>query len=136
MALIAGLGAANVGRAAAVSALLVAAVADNLADSLSVHIYQESERLERREAFFGTLTNFAARFVICLTFVLIVVLLKKHYAAVGIAWGMALLAVLTYTLARFRKISPAAEVAKHLAVAWVIIIVGRGVGHWITTHVA
>jgi hypothetical protein len=44
MALIVGLDAANAGRAAMVSALLIAAVADNLTDSLSVHMYQESER--------------------------------------------------------------------------------------------
>jgi len=59
MALIAGLDAAKAGRAIMVSALLIAAVADNLTDSLSVHMYQESERLEEREAFVGTLTNFA-----------------------------------------------------------------------------
>lgn len=54
MALITGLDAANAGRAAMVSALLIAAVADNLTDSLSVHMYQESERLEEKEAFMGT----------------------------------------------------------------------------------
>ena len=74
MALIAGLDAAHAGRATMVSALLIAAVADNLTDSLSVHTYQESERLEQREAFVGTLTNFATRFIVCLSFVLIVVL--------------------------------------------------------------
>jgi len=46
MALIVGLDAANAGRTVIVSALLIAAVADNLTDSLSVHMYQESERLE------------------------------------------------------------------------------------------
>lgn len=51
MALITALDAANVGRTAIVSALLVAAVADNLTDSLSVHMYQESERLDTSEAF-------------------------------------------------------------------------------------
>jgi hypothetical protein len=63
MALMAGLEAANAAKAAEVSALLIAAVADNLTDSLSVHLYQESEGLERREAFVGTLANFATRLV-------------------------------------------------------------------------
>ena len=65
-----------------VSAPLIAAVADNLTGSLSVHMYQESERLEEREAFIGTLTNFATRFIVCLSFVLIVTLFREH-AAVG-----------------------------------------------------
>lgn len=80
MALIAGLDAAKTGRASMVSALLIAAVADNLTDSLSVHMYQESERLEQKEAFIGTLSNFVTRLLLCLSFVLIVVLLPGHIA--------------------------------------------------------
>ena len=119
-----------------VSALLIAAVADNLTDSLSVHMYQESERLEQREAFVGTLTNFATRFIVCLSFVLIVVLFREQAAAVGgIIWGMSLLTVLTCILARYRKVSAMSEVGKHLAVALVIVFVSRGIGHWITAHV-
>jgi len=136
MALIAGLDAANAGRAAMVSALLIAAVADNLTDSLSVHMYQESERLEEKEAFIGTLTNFATRFIVCLSFVLIVTLLREHAAAVGgIVWGMSLLTVLTYILARHRKVSAMSELGKHLAVALVIVFVSKSIGHWITAHV-
>jgi len=136
MALIVGLDAANAGRAAMVSALLIAAVADNLTDSLSVHVYQESERLEEREAFIGTVSNFVTRLVVCLTFVLIVVLFRTHVAAIGgIVWGMLLLTVLTYILARHRKVGAMSELGKHLAVALVVIFVSKGIGHWIIVHV-
>jgi vacuolar iron transporter family protein len=136
MALIAGLDAAKAGRATMVSALLIAAVADNLTDSLSVHMYQESERLEEREAFVGTLINFATRFIVCLSFVLIVMLFREHAAvAGGIIWGMSLLTVLAYILARHRKVSPMSEVGKHLTVAVVIIFVSKSIGHWVTAHV-
>ena len=89
----AGFDAANAGRATLVSALLIAAVADNLTDSLSVHMYQESERLERKEAFVGTLSNFVTRLLLCLSFVLIVLLFQTQATAtvVGIVWGMTLL---------------------------------------------
>jgi hypothetical protein len=136
MALIVGLDAAHAGRAAMMSALLIAAVADNLTDSLSVHMYQESERLEEREAFIGTLSNFVTRLVVCLTFVLIVVLFRTHVAAIGgIVWGMLLLTVLTYILARHRKVGAMSELGKHLAVALVVVFVSKGIGHWITAHV-
>jgi len=136
MALIVGLDAANAGRTAMVSALLIAAVADNLTDSLSVHVYQESERLEEREAFIGTVSNFVTRLVVCLTFVLIVVLFRTHVAAIGgIVWGMLLLTVLTYILARHRKVGAMSELGKHLAVALVVIFVSKGIGHWIIVHV-
>jgi hypothetical protein len=136
MALIAGLEAANAGRASVISTLLIAAVADNLTDSLSVHMYQESERFERRDAFVGTLTNFATRLVVCLSFVIIVVLIPSHLAVVvGMAWGLSLLVLLTCILSRHRDVSTLSEVAKHLGVAVVVIAVSRVVGQWIARHV-
>lgn len=136
MALMAGLEAANAARATEVSALLIAAVADNLTDSLSVHMYQESEGLERREIFVGTLSNFATRLVVCLTFVLMAALLARHTAAVaGIVWGLSLLSALSYMLARQRQVSALSEVGKHLAVALVIIFVSKSIGQWISAYV-
>lgn len=136
MALIAGLDAAHAARASMVSALLIAAVADNLTDSLSVHMYQESQRLEQREVFLGTLSNFGTRLVVCMSFVLIVLLSPKSLAAVGgLAWGMSLLIVLTCVLARHRRVAASSEVAKHLGVAVAIIFVSKLVGFWIAAHV-
>jgi hypothetical protein len=136
MALMAGLEAANATKATEVSALLIAAVADNLTDSLSVHMYQESEGLERREIFIGTLTNFATRLVVCLSFVLMVALLARHTAAVaGIVWGLFLLSALSYLLARQRNVSALSEMGKHVAVALAIIFVSRSIGQWITGFV-
>jgi len=48
---------------------------------------------------------------------------------------MLLLTVLNYILARHRKVGAMSELAKHLAVALVIIFVSKGIGHWITGHV-
>ncbi|HKT89652.1 MAG TPA: hypothetical protein VJQ59_14505 [Candidatus Sulfotelmatobacter sp.] len=136
MALIAGLDAAHAGRASVVSALLIAAVADNLTDSLSVHMYQESERIEQKEVFLGTLSNFATRLIVCTSFVLIVLVLPERYAAIwGIAWGLSLLVVLTCILARYREVSALSEVGKHLAAAAAIILVSQNVGRWIANHV-
>ncbi len=136
MALIAGLDAAKAGRAGMVSALLIAAVADNLTDSLSVHMYQESQRLEQKEVFLGTLTNFGTRLLVCLSFVLIVALFPARIAALGgLFWGMALLLTLTLLLARYRRVSAVSEIVKHLGVAVGIIFVSKQVGQWIAAHV-
>ena len=119
-----------------VSALLIAAIADNLTDSLSVHMYQESERLEQREAFAGTISNFIVRFLVCVSFVLIVTVLREHKVTVGgIVWGMSLLAALTYQLARERGANVLSEVVKHLTVAAAVIAVSGVVGQWIARYV-
>ncbi|OGA48047.1 MAG: hypothetical protein A3F74_14315 [Betaproteobacteria bacterium RIFCSPLOWO2_12_FULL_62_58] len=51
MGLIIGLDAAAATKAAILSGLLIVAIADNLTDSLSVHMYQEAERLDRSHYF-------------------------------------------------------------------------------------
>lgn len=134
MALVSGLGAAGATKPVVASALLIAALADNLTDSLSIHIFQESEQLDQKEAFVGTLSNFATRLLVCLSFILLVGLLPVSVALGGIlAWGMLLLAALTFLVARERKVGALLEVAKHLLVAASVVIVSKAIGHWIGT---
>jgi len=131
-ALISGLSAANSTRTAIVSALLIAAIADNLTDALSIHIYQESEQLDKRDAFIGTMTNFGMRLLLSISFALLVVFVPLMYdAKVAIVWALLLLAALTYLVARERKVNPMSEVIKHLLVASAVIIVSMVIGRWI-----
>lgn len=53
-----GFGSADVPKSAIISALLIVGVADNLTDTLSINIFQESELLEQRTAFRATISNF------------------------------------------------------------------------------
>jgi len=136
MGLIIGLGAARAEMAAIVSALLILGFADNMTDSLSIHMYQEAEKLEGRAAFRATLTNFVTRVLVALSFVAIVLTVPKPYAGlVAFAWGGALLAAISYILARARGVGPAREVVKHLGVAVLVIAASRVIGLWITNHV-
>ncbi len=135
MALLVGLYAANAGKASVIGALLIIAVADNLIDSLSIQMYEESERLDKREAFLRTLSNFATRLLVGLTFVVIVVLFWKHAVAVGVTWGMTLLSAMSYIFARGRNTSAITETLKYVGVAMLVISVSEGIGYWITAYV-
>lgn len=136
VALIFGLDAATATKSTIVSGLLIVALADNLTDALSMHIYQESERrLESREAFVATWSNFVTRLLLALTFVVLVVLLPVASAVIASAvWGLALLIALTWALARERKVSFVAELGKHCAAALVVILASRGIGAFITAR--
>ncbi len=126
MALITGLGASGAAKSVIISALLIAALADNLTDSLSIHIYQESEHLEKHEAFVGTVWNFASRLLGGLSFALIVAVFPLRAAVfIAIAWGLFLLTVLTCLLARERGVSARSEVSKHLVVACSVIALSK-----------
>jgi len=132
MGLIIGLRAANAEMATIVSGLLVVGLADNMTDSLSIHMYQEAEKLEGRAAFRATLTNFVARVLVAISFVSIVLAFPQSYAGiVALVWGSLLLASISYLLARARGVGPAGEVGKHLAVAALVIATSRAIGWWI-----
>lgn len=137
MGLIVGLGVAAQSRAAIVSSLLLVAIADNLTDSLAIHIYQESEQLEARHAFRSTVFNFLARFVVASSFVFLAFLLPPPLLVpIALGWGVVLLGALTFLVARSRGARPAPEVAKHLGVALLVIVASRLIGTWIVGHVA
>lgn len=135
MALIIGLSAATATRSAIVSGLLIVAVADNLSDSLSIHLYQESESLEPQAAFRSTLTNFATRLLVTLVFILIVLTLPTPLIVLAsIAWGVGLLIALSFFIARQRGLSLISEATKHVLATVAIISISRAIGAWIPAH--
>jgi VIT1/CCC1 family predicted Fe2+/Mn2+ transporter len=132
MALIVGLDAATATKATVVTSLLIIGVADNLTDSLSVHIYQESEGMAQRRALRATVGNFFTRLAVALSFVALFLLLPNQAAiVVCVAWGFLLLAGLSWLLARIRHANAIAEIWKHSAVAVAVIALSRLIGGWL-----
>lgn len=131
--LIIGLDAATATRATILAGLLIVAIADNLTDSLSVHIYQEAERLEPRAAFHAMLINFAVRLGLSLSFVFLIVILPLRAAIIAsILWGLLLLTSLSYVVARTRKLPVLREIAKHVVVAAVVVLSSKIIGQMIS----
>jgi len=129
MALIIGLGAATAGKISIIGSLLVIGLADNLTDSLSVDIYQEAERLARRQALNTTAANYVAPLTVTASFVLLVVLLPARTAAIAaVAWGSFLLSGLSCRLARARQVSATSEIFKHAGVALGVIVMSKVIG--------
>jgi hypothetical protein len=127
--LIIGFGAAGISKATIVAGLFIVALADNLTDSLSIHIYQESEELEERAAFKATMSNFAARLSVSLSFVALVLAFSTvTMVVVSLTWGISLLTAISWLVARHRHANIAAEVFKHLAVAAVVIASSQAIG--------
>jgi VIT1/CCC1 family predicted Fe2+/Mn2+ transporter len=129
LGLIAGFAAAGASTATVVGALLIIAVADNLTDSLSIHIYQESEQLGARAVFRATLMNYVTRLLVSLSFVALVLALPLEWAlVVALGWGLLLLGIVTRLVARRRGASVMRELWKHLAATVVVLAVSRVVG--------
>jgi len=131
-----GFGAAGLSKPTIIAGLLIIGIADNLTDSLSIHIYQESEKLEKLSAFRSTLGNFVTRFVISMSFVILVLALSsRNTMFMSLAWGVSLLIGLTWLVANSRGANVTAEILKHLTAATVVVAVSHGVGIFISTYV-
>jgi len=136
MGLVIGLGAARASTATIVSGLLIVGLADNMTDSLSIHMYQEAERLDQRAAFKATTSNFVTRILTALSFVVVVLLLPRAYGGiVALSWGCLLLALISFAVAQARGASPLRETAKHLTVGALVIAASRLIGGWIAAYV-
>lgn len=135
ISLIVGLGTAQNARGAILGGLLTIALADNISDSLGIHMYKEAEGTGPGLTWLATVLNFAARLAISASFIALVLLLPPGQAsAAAVAWGLALLVVLSYLIARQNGVNPLKETAKHLAVAVAVIIASRLVGGWIASR--
>ena len=121
-ALIAGIHQGASARVGVITGLLVVAIADNISDSLGIHIYKESEGASQGDIKSTTLGNFLVRLFLVLTFVAIVAFSSSRTAfVVSSVWGLVLLAVLSYLIAKKRKKRLLREVLVHLAIALAVI---------------
>lgn len=135
MALIVGLGSANLGRSAVIGGLLIIAIADNLSDTLGIHIYEEC-KVGGGGAVRTSVSNYLTRLITSCSFVLIALMLPLGVARwVGVVWGAVLLSVLTYLIARSRSVKPVPEVALHLLVASAVVILSQVIGSLIARFV-
>jgi VIT1/CCC1 family predicted Fe2+/Mn2+ transporter len=116
-----------------IGSLLVIAVADNISDSLGIHIYQESDLKKPKDVRTSTFSNFLTRFLVILLFILMVAFLSIEYAMIfSIVWGISLLTILSYLIAKEQKVNPYLAILEHIAIAILVIIVSSFLGNWIT----
>lgn len=115
-----------------ISALLVIALADNMSDSFGIHIYQESEHISKKEVWISTLTNFFTRLVVSLTFIALIIALPITSAVIcSVIWGLLILTVMTYLIAKQSNVNPYSAIFVHITVAVVVVIASNLIGAFV-----
>jgi vacuolar iron transporter family protein len=118
-----------------IGSILVVALADNISDSLGIHIYQETERFKTREVWLSTLTNFIARLLVSMVFVLFITFLPLVPAVIILTvFGMLLLGFISYFVAKRRNRNPYIAIVEHIGIAIFVIIFSRILGQLIISH--
>jgi vacuolar iron transporter family protein len=118
-----------------IGSILAVALADNISDSLGIHIHEETEHLKTSEVWFSTITNFSARLLVSLIFVLVLYLLPLFPAAITIIiFGMLLLGTMSYFVAISRNRNPYHAVFEYISIAIFVIVASHLVGQWIESR--
>jgi vacuolar iron transporter family protein len=121
-------------QASIIGSLLVIALADNIADSLGIHIYRETTATKKENTRMFTISNFVTRFGITLTFVVMFIVLPLSWAATTcVVIGLGILVFLSYLIGIQRKTSTIKEILVHLGIAIPVIIISHFLGQLIFT---
>ena len=118
-----------------IGGILVIAIADSLSDALGIHLSEESENKHTtKEIWEATLSTFLSKFAFTLTFIIPLLLFQLYTAIiVSIAWGLSLLCIFSFFIAKEQKAKPWRPIVEHLAIAVAVIITTHYVGDWISS---
>lgn len=132
LAFIIGLSKSSNPKLSIIGSLFVIAVADNISDTLGIHIFQESDLKKSDVVRTSTFFNFLTRFCVIMIFILLIIFLPLGYAMIfSIVWGISLLSVLSYFIAKEQKINPYIAIFWHVGLAVLVIIISNFLSGWI-----
>ncbi len=138
LGLMVGLHSGTHSKLAVMGGILTIAIADAFSDALGIHIAEEAENVHtEREIWAATLATFFSKFGFSLTFLVPILLFDLPIAiAVSVLWGFAVLAVVSYRLARRQNTRPWAVIGEHLLIAAIVVVTTHFVGDWIASKFA
>ncbi len=115
--------------------IVTIAIADAFSDALGIHIAEEAKNIyDSTHIWVSTLATFLAKFLFAMTFAVPVLLFSLDLAVViSLAWGLAVLSILSYVMARVQREPPWKIVGEHVLIAVVVVIITHGVGRWVAT---
>jgi len=135
LGLMVGLNAGTGSKIAVIGGILTIAIADAFSDALGIHMSEESENKHTdTEIWIATISTFFAKLIFALTFIIPVLIFNLSLAVlVSIAWGLLMLCVFSFCMAKEQKTSPYRAVFEHLGIAVVVIVATHFVGDWISS---
>lgn len=122
-------------KLAVIGGILVIAFADAFSDSLGIHMSKESEKgITRKKVWAATSSSFTTKLIIALTFMIPVLLFKLNLAVlISIIWGLLLINILSYKIAKSRNHNPLKVMGEHFLIAIVVIVLSSLIGKFVAT---
>jgi len=138
LGMIVGIHSATSSKLAVVAGIVVMSIADGLSDAVSLHTAEEAEvekgkgKHTPKEIWLTTLFTFLSVSGFTLTFAIPILLFPFETALfLAITWGMLLIILLNFYVAKIKKENPIKLVSEHISLAVFVIIVSHLVGNLI-----
>lgn len=133
LGLMVGLHSGTHSRMVVLGGIITIAVADAFSDALGIHVSEESESVHTvKQIWMSTIFTFFTKFFFALSFAAPVLFLPLATAIiVSMFWGMAVLAILSYLIAKAQGKPALKMIGEHILIALVVIAVTHLVGHWV-----
>jgi VIT1/CCC1 family predicted Fe2+/Mn2+ transporter len=134
LGLIVGLHSGTHSKLAVIGGILTIAIADAFSDALGIHISEESEsKHTEKEIWQSTVSTFLSKFAFALTFIIPILLFEFSIAIVAsVMWGLFLLSLFSFSIAKQQKKKAWKVVFEHLIIALIVVIITHYVGDWIS----
>jgi VIT1/CCC1 family predicted Fe2+/Mn2+ transporter len=135
LGLIVGLHSGTHSKLVVIGGILIIAIADAFSDALGIHISEESEnRHSSKEIWESTISTFISKFVFASIFLIPILLLDLSTAIIiSVIWGLLVLAILSFNIAKEQQKKPWKIILEHMIIALLVIIMTHYVGDWIST---
>ena len=135
MGLMVGLHSGTGSKPVVVGGILTIAIADAFSDALGIHISEESEnRHSAGEIWEASLATFLSKFFFASTFIVPLLLFPLPTAIlISVLWGLSLLGVFSFHLAKGQKAGPWKVTFEHIGIALVVVALAHQTGDWIAS---
>jgi len=133
LGLMVGLHAGTHSKVVVIGGILTIAIADAFSDAMGIHISEESENKHSpREIWQATLATFFSKLFFAFTFIVAILFFELLTAVViNIIWGLLLLSIFSFLIAKEQKKNPKQVIIEHLVIALIVITITHYVGDWI-----
>lgn len=133
LGLMVGLHSSTHSKLVVVGGILTIAIADAFSDAFGIHFSEESEnKHSATEIWQSAISTFFSKLTIALTFIIPLLLLQLSIAVVvSVIWGLFVLAIFSFYIARGQGAKPWRMIIEHLIIALLVIVITHYVGDWI-----
>jgi vacuolar iron transporter family protein len=123
-------------RLAVIGGILTIAIADSASDALGIHVAQESiKNNSQKQIWEATAATFFTKLIVALSFLIPVLFFNLSTAVkINLTWGILLIIIFNYYLAKQNKQNPASIIFEHLTITTAVVAITFFAGKLIAVY--